>query len=55
VKTIVSSTSIGAFGTGSYTWTPPVRLAAGGGYQVMVFVVGNTSITDTSNATFSLT
>jgi hypothetical protein len=55
VKTITSSTSIGSGGVGSYTWTPPGRLAAGSGYQVSVTVVRNTSVTDVSDGTFSLT
>jgi hypothetical protein len=54
VSTIAKSVSIGSGGQGSYTWTPPGRLAAGGGYQVSVTVIG-TSIADTSNATFALT
>lgn len=55
VKTVVSSTSIGMGGAGSYVWTPPGRLPVGGGYQVSVTVNGNTTITDVSNGTFSLT
>jgi hypothetical protein len=53
VATITSSTAIGSGGQGSYTWTPPRRLAVGGGYQVSVTIIG-TSVTDASDGTFTL-
>ena len=48
-STIVSSTSIGSAGSGSYNWTIPGSLTTASDYQVEVTSTFNSSITDKSN------
>jgi hypothetical protein len=52
--TISSSTSVGSAGTGSFNWTIPLGLPAGSDYSVQVFSTSDATITDTSNANFTV-
>jgi hypothetical protein len=52
--TIVSSTSIGNNGTGSYAWTVPSTLVTGSNYKVRVTSTTNSSLTAMSQGAFTI-
>jgi hypothetical protein len=54
-RTIASSASIGSGGAGSYNWSIPTSLAAGGFYQVVVTSNQDVSYTDESDNYFTVT
>jgi hypothetical protein len=53
-RTVVSSTSIGGGGSGSYSWKVPNNQAAGTDYQVRVTSTSASGYTDTSDAYFTI-
>ena len=57
IGTIISSTSIGSGGTGSYTWSinPTATLVTGSDFKVRVQSISQPTVTDTSNTIFTLT
>ncbi|MDP9263854.1 MAG: hypothetical protein M3O85_05985 [Acidobacteriota bacterium] len=52
--TISSGTSVGSGGSGSFSWAIPLGLPAGNDYSVQVTSTSDASITDTSNADFTV-
>ncbi len=54
IRTIANSAKIGANGSGSYIWTPPLKLKSGSDYKIRITSTSNKQITDTSNANFLL-
>jgi uncharacterized repeat protein (TIGR03803 family) len=52
--TIVSSTSIGNNGTGSYAWIVPATLVTGSNYKVQVTSMTNSSLTSMSQGAFTI-
>ena len=53
-KTIATSTSIGADGSGSFTWNIPAGLAPATDYKIKVSSTTQTSCQDSSNKVFSI-
>jgi hypothetical protein len=53
-RTIISSTSIGSRGNGSYNWTMPVTQTGGTDYKIKVTSTSNSSYTDTSDNNFTI-
>lgn len=54
-RAIITSTPIGAGGSGSYNWTvPSFFITLGGGYQIRVTSTSNGAYTDMSNSTFNI-
>jgi hypothetical protein len=51
---IASSAPIGKNGKGSYKWTIPLSQAAGGDYKIRITSKQSPSLTDTSNAVFTI-
>ena len=56
IGTIISSTSIGSGGTGSYTWTinPSATLVTGSDFKVSVQSISQVHVTNTSNDYFTI-
>jgi 5-hydroxyisourate hydrolase-like protein (transthyretin family) len=54
-STIVSSTSIGNGGQGSYAWTVPSTIAAGSNYSIKISSTVNTTCYDYSDSYFTIT
>jgi hypothetical protein len=54
VKTITSKVSIGAGGSGSYTWTVPKSQTIGIDYRIKISGTSNRSYTDTSDRYLSI-
>ena len=56
LSVIAPSIRLDGTGSGSYSWTPPATLTAGGIYRISVTVLGSAPIvTDLSDGTFALT
>ncbi|MEW6419944.1 MAG: choice-of-anchor D domain-containing protein [Nitrospirota bacterium] len=53
-RIIISSTSIGSGGNGSYNWTIPATQAGGTDYKIKVTCTSNSSYTDTSDNNFTI-
>ncbi len=54
IRNIARSAKIGANGSGSYTWTPPLKLKPGSDYQIRITSISNNGINDTSDANFNI-
>jgi hypothetical protein len=55
VGTIISSTSVGSGGVGTYTWPINPTGATGSDYKVLVQSISQPTIKDTSNGYFTIT
>ncbi len=53
-RTISANAFIGSGGNGSYSWTIPVNQTTGADFQVKVTSASNATVTDTSNANFTI-
>ncbi|MDO8094802.1 MAG: peptidoglycan DD-metalloendopeptidase family protein, partial [Candidatus Brocadiales bacterium] len=53
-STIMSSTSIGSNGSGSYNWTIPTTQTTGSDYKVRITSTSNSAYTDTSDNNFTI-
>jgi len=54
ISTIVSSTSSGSNGIGSYKWTIPLDMTAGSDYQVKISSISKPDINDISDSNFAI-
>ncbi len=54
IQTIISSTSVGSGGSGSYSWNIPTTLVNGSDYKIKVASSSNSSCYDYSNNNFSI-
>ncbi|MFA4919292.1 MAG: Ser-Thr-rich GPI-anchored membrane family protein [Thermodesulfovibrionales bacterium] len=53
-RLIISSTSTGTNGAGSYNWTVPATQAVGTDYKIMVTSTTNSTFNDISNNNFAI-